>query len=562
MKDWTIGKRIVFGFGTLCLSLALIGAFVVCEVLKIRQEVSGVEGTVPVGIVNNAAPGMAAISEMIIFSYKNRILAGEMLRTQGDEAIRKLHEQIKANSAEVNKQASFYETTVATDEDRRTWDDFKGKREKYNALRERFFALVDAHDFAGATALYDGDQKAAYQAWAESMSAIFKLNVDGLADSGALLDRSTRTILLVVLGVVSATLAGAVVMALFIVRQVTGDLTRIAGNLGEGADQVASAAGQVSSSSQLLAEGASEQAASLEETSASLEEIGSMTKRNAESARSAQALSGETRAAAETGAARTEEMQAAVNAITEASAEMAGAIREIKASSDDVSKIIKTIDEIAFQTNILALNAAVEAARAGEAGMGFAVVAEEVRSLAQRSAEAAKETARMIETSVDKSTKGVEVNGKVTARIGEIAEKSKAVGESLGRIVEKAQEVDVLVGTIATASQEQSAGLGQITIAMTQMDQVTQTTAAGAEESASAAEELNSQSAELRATVEILTRLVHGGHAPAGESAFRARRAEIPFAAEAAAPPARRVALPGRPLAKKGASSRKGTFVS
>src|SRR6202012_3976927 len=152
-------------------------------------------------------------------------------------------------------------------------------------------------------------------------------------------------------------------------------------------------------------------------------------------------------------------MQVAMKAIQKASTEMAMAIHGITTSSSSISKIIKTIDEIAFQTNILALNAAVEAARAGEAGMGFAVVAEEVRSLAQRSATAAKETAQMIEASVAQSARGVEVNGRVAEQIATVGRKSQAVRESLTEIVAKAREVDALVSTIATASQEQTSGL-------------------------------------------------------------------------------------------------------
>ena len=199
-----------------------------------------------------------------------------------------------------------------------------------------------------------------------------------------------------------------------------------------------------------------------------------------------------------------------MEAIKAASDEMGRAMSDIKASSDNVAKIIKTIDEIAFQTNILALNAAVEAARAGEAGAGFAVVAEEVRNLAQRSAEAAKETAKMIETSVTQSARGVEVNGKVAERIAGIAQKSGGVRTSLDEIVKKVREVDTLVAEIANASKEQASGLSQIGIAMTQMDSVTQSNAAGAEETASAAEELNNQSGELRGAVETLLLLVNG----------------------------------------------------
>jgi methyl-accepting chemotaxis protein len=189
---------------------------------------------------------------------------------------------------------------------------------------------------------------------------------------------------------------------------------------------------------------------------------------------------------------------------------MAMAIHGITTSSNSISKIISTIDEIAFQTNILALNAAVEAARAGEAGMGFAVVAEEVRSLAKRSADAAKETATMIEAAVTQSQRGVEVNSKVTASIAEVVQKANGVRDSLGHIVAKAREVDSVVSQITEASKEQNSGLEQINSAINLMNQVTQANAAGSEETASASEELTAQSMELRAGVDVLVKLVNG----------------------------------------------------
>ena len=262
-------------------------------------------------------------------------------------------------------------------------------------------------------------------------------------------------------------------------------LANLAKHLFSTADLMTEASGQVAAASQSLAEGASAQASSLEETSASLEEMSSMTKRNADSADSAKSLSAQTRAAADAGAA---DMQ-----------EMSRAMTEVKAASDNIAKIIKTIDEIAFQTNILALNAAVEAARAGEAGAGFAVVADEVRSLAQRSAQAAKETAEKIENSIHKSQHGAQISDKVTA--------------SLAQIVTKARQVDELVAEIAAASKEQAQGITQVNSAVSQMDKITQSNAASAEESASASEELNAQAVALKASVSELEKLIGAKHA-------------------------------------------------
>jgi len=330
------------------------------------------------------------------------------------------------------------------------------------------------------------------------------------------------------------TLSACIAIAFIIVRSLNRVLTSVADTLGEGAHHIVSATSQLASASQTLAQNANEQAASLQQTSSAIEQIGSMTKRNSESAQKAQTLSGETRQAAETCSQRTEEMQVAMKAIQKASTEMAMAIHGITTSSNSISKIISTIDEIAFQTNILALNAAVEAARAGEAGMGFAVVAEEVRSLAKRSADAAKETAAMIEAAVTQSQRGVEVNSKVTASIAEVVQKANGVRDSLGNIVSKAREVDSVVGQITEASKEQNSGLEQINSAINLMNQVTQANASGSEETASASEELTAQSIELRAGVDVLVKLVNGKtyaetHGqPAAETKRNYPKAEVP----------------------------------
>jgi methyl-accepting chemotaxis protein/methyl-accepting chemotaxis protein-1 (serine sensor receptor) len=266
--------------------------------------------------------------------------------------------------------------------------------------------------------------------------------------------------------------------------------------LGDGAQQVAAAAGQVADASQALSQGSSQQAASLEETSAAMVEMTSITRKNAEASHSV--------------ADMTTEATRLIGTATTALGEMVSSMTAIKESSDKVAKIIKTIDEIAFQTNILALNAAVEAARAGEAGMGFAVVADEVRSLAQRSAQAAKDTAALIEESIARASDG-------QRRVTQVADSVNAVSASAGRI-------KTLIEEVRSASREQIEGIDQVTHAVTSMEKVTQATAASAEQNAAVGEELTAQAEAAMAAVARLSAIVEGGTAPAYHAA--AKRSE------------------------------------
>jgi methyl-accepting chemotaxis protein len=273
-----------------------------------------------------------------------------------------------------------------------------------------------------------------------------------------------------------------VILSFFLIRSIVKPVNRIIEGLSEGAEQVTSAFGQISSSSQSLAEGASEQAASIEETSSSMEEMSSMTKKNAESAGQADNLM--------------KEANLVVNKANESMMQLTKSMGDIFKASEETSKIIKTIDEIPFQTNLLALNAAVEAARAGEAGAGFAVVADEVRNLAMRAADAAKNTAQLIEGTVKKVNEGSELVSTTNDAFLKVSESTGKVGD--------------LVAEISEASKEQSSGIEQVNIAISEMDKVVQQNAANAEESASASEEMNAQAEQLMEYVGDLVGLVKG----------------------------------------------------
>jgi methyl-accepting chemotaxis protein len=275
-------------------------------------------------------------------------------------------------------------------------------------------------------------------------------------------------------------------MACFLIwvlsRGITRPLKAAINGLTQASDQVATGSNHVSASSQELAEGAANQAASIEETGASLEEISSMTRQNAANASEADGLMTEAMEVFSAANASMKKLTLSMEAISKASAE--------------TSKIIKTIDEIAFQTNLLALNAAVEAARAGEAGAGFAVVADEVRNLALRAAEAAKNTAELIDGSVQKISEGSELVGDTNDAFQNVAVSTSKVGG--------------LIGEISAASNEQAQGIIQVNTAVNDMDKVVQKNAANAEESAAASEQMNAQAEQMRGIVNELAVLVGG----------------------------------------------------
>jgi len=293
-------------------------------------------------------------------------------------------------------------------------------------------------------------------------------------------DNASYASILIVASVVGLALISLVLV--FVSRSILRTMNSLIHSLTGTSAQLREASEQVAGASQDIARGASEQASSLEETSASLEELSAMTKQNVDHTQQAVTMVGDTCKQAESGRATMQRMNEAIH--------------QIKKSSDDTAKILRTIDEIAFQTNLLALNAAVEAARAGEAGRGFSVVAEEVRTLAHRSAEAARSTASLIEESQRNADRGVTI--------------SHEVAQSLDSIHTTAKKVSQLSVDISSASQEQSRGIEQINNAVSSLDKVVQSNAAASEESASAGQEMTAQARELNQQINMLVTFVTG----------------------------------------------------
>jgi methyl-accepting chemotaxis protein len=311
---------------------------------------------------------------------------------------------------------------------------------------------------------------------------------------------------IIVLGAVAA----GIVLSVMITRSIVRVLTRVIEGLQQGSNEVAETADMVSNSSQSLADTSGKQAAAIEETSASLEEIVSLVKQNAGNCKQASTMADQNTASTKEARSLAESALGLAKEGDTAVQRMGEAINEIQTSSKETAKVIKTIDDIAFQTNLLALNAAVEAARAGEVGKGFAVVAEEVRNLAGRSAQAAKETAELIEQSTRNSERGVTVSNEVMNTFHSIGETIEKVATHVTEISAASEEQTQTINSISAASEEQTSGVAQINDGVTQLDQATQANAASAEELAASAEELSGQTEELNGMIIDLRKVVGG----------------------------------------------------
>jgi len=474
MKTMTVGRKISLACAVLAGFTMLMGAVGMFSVRSMNSDLRK--------LVEGPLPGIYSFALMEGYGKDMKTVMLAHIATDSPAQKATLENTVADLEAKFQAEMRNYEKTIQTPKGRAQFEKLGPSQAKFMRQWNAILPLSRDRKFAEALELWNGETAAVLRERADVFAEMLNFRKESADEqAGAALARGASAQFWSILVLLFSVGVGTG-LAIVLVRGINGVLTRAVTELSEGAEQVASASGQVSGSSQSLAQGASEQAASLQETSASSEQLASMTRKNAENSQQAAVV-----------------MTTVSGRVTDANQTLAGMLKsmqEIGESSNKISRIIKVIDEIAFQTNILALNAAVEAARAGEAGMGFAVVAEEVRNLAQRSAQAAKDTALLIEDSIQKSGEG-------SRRLGEVA-------ASIQGITEGATQVRTLVDEVDASSREQAKGIGQISKAIAEMDTVTQQTAANAEESASASEQLNAQSQALMTVVEQLRTLVGG----------------------------------------------------
>ncbi len=474
MSGWTVGKKLFTGVGLLAAMLVLTGSASVAILASMKEQLD--IATHRTGREIDLALRLQMNAKTMRSEQRHVLLAGfnkdeQMLRdaqraidgvlTLQDRHIRDMESLLESASHPSNLMAiatATHEWQQVNDEVVRSMAAGR-MQDAVTLARTRGNALVDAID-------HESD---------DLLSQLVNRTNDAVIDQETAYVRARWGLLALIVG--TTAVAGLV---LVVVRGATRQLRRSAADMRDGAEHVASAAAQVSTSAQALSLGASEQAASLEETSASMEQMAAMTSRTAANSQQVADVMAE--------------VDATVTRSNAALTSMVSSMAAIEDSSHRVGKIIKTIDEIAFQTNILALNAAVEAARAGEAGMGFAVVADEVRNLAQRSAQAAKDTASLVEASL--------------ATSGEGAKNVAQVAQSIQAITSGVSRVKGLVEEVSAASHEQSQGIQQVSQAIARMERVTHNTAATAEENAAASEELSAQAEVSMSIVHQLQAMV------------------------------------------------------
>jgi len=477
MAIWSIGRRLFTGIGSLALLLVISGGVSIWSgaEMKTQLDITARETAHDLDLARQVERDAVLLDA----EQRRLVLSGLGGDQDGLTAARQTMTQTReAGTGLLAKLGS----RVASAAERKPIDDIVAKLESWDSANTKVNELIAGGDAAAAWEITRKTSGPLLEGVRTSARSIVTQKEAAFTRSVQAADANYRFIFMLTISLLVLSIPVTAVVA-YSVRGVTRTLRSLTGDLGSSAHQVASAAGQVAGASQALSKGAGEQAASLEETSAAMVEMTSIAKRNAESSHSV--------------AEMTAEASSLIENANVALREMVASMAAIKTSSDKVAKIIKTIDEIAFQTNILALNAAVEAARAGEAGMGFAVVADEVRSLAQRSAQAAKDTATLIEESIARASEGQH-------RVEQVSNSVTAVSSS-------AAKIKTVIEEVSAASREQISGIQQVTHAVSEMERVTQATAASAEENAAVGEELSAQAETAMAAVRRLSALIEGG---------------------------------------------------
>jgi methyl-accepting chemotaxis protein/methyl-accepting chemotaxis protein-1 (serine sensor receptor) len=472
----TVGVKLMTVIGAVVVATLALGGFGLYSVNRLSHSLEGAitADARQLELVNTMRANAWEAETQKRGAYLGATL-GKMEMVNGFES------RFQTAMARLRERMTDLDALRLTDADRASLNEMKSVANDYEPLVRQFLALVKAGKANEVGPLVEKIVPLVDR-FDQIGTAMATRGSERLAETRQAAESLQATSLWITLGLLLVAVLASIA-AVVVIRSVIGNLRGITSELAHGSEEVASAAGQVSSTAQSMSQAANEQAASLEQTSASSEELNSMTQKNAENSREA--------------ARGMEEAGRLIQETNQHLESMLTSMRAINDSSEKISKIIKVIDEIAFQTNILALNAAVEAARAGEAGMGFAVVADEVRNLAQRSAQAAKDTASLIEDSILRSNEG-------SAKLDEVARAIRKVSES-------AEAVKTLVSEVSLGSQEQARGIDQIAKAITQMEQVTQQVASNAEESAAASEELNAQAETLDQVVSRLSGMVGGG---------------------------------------------------